>query len=126
MQQLIFTEAWDRTISSQDRQRLETLFQQTKDTAHHDLSFTIVRIAVNHHNHLLVTVLIHNTSNQTIDLTCETIHLLSNKQFLSKLSITDPRLRLPTNTSMPWTFIFTDVTQPAEIDSSSMEMVTQA
>lgn len=125
MQRLIFTEAWDHTISPHDRQTMENLFHQTKESACHELSFIIVRTAINHHNHLLVTVLIHNTSAKTIDLTTKIVQLLANDQVLAMFSITDSRLRIPANTSMPWTFIFTDVAQPADVDPSAIDIVTQ-
>ncbi|GAB2534705.1 SLAP domain-containing protein [Gracilibacillus alcaliphilus] len=122
MQQLIFEEAWNKTISLKDRHELETLFQQTKNTASEGIFFSIVRIAVNHRNDLLVTALVHNFNHQAHKLTEETILLLEKSHVLSRLTITDSRLQLSAKTSMPWTFIFSDIDQPQQIKQTSLTL----
>lgn len=103
MQKLVFEKAWERTISKQDQHWIETRFEQTKDQ--NDL-FIPLRSARNHQNNLLVTVLIHNTRANPLDLREISLKLFEKDKEITMHTFSEPRLVLEPYTSMPWTFIF--------------------
>ncbi|MEG0386067.1 MAG: SLAP domain-containing protein [Solibacillus sp.] len=109
MQKLQFEAAWDKTLSDMDRKLISQIFnnQMVKSDI---VSCDLIRSARNHHNHLLVTVLIHNATaiEQMFierDVSLQMKHGRYTQQF------TQPKLVIPSYTSMPWTFIFTYVAQ---------------
>jgi len=106
LQQLIFENAWERTISQLDRQKIENTFEQTKRNTNLLLDLIPLKTATNHRGELLVTVLIHNFDEKPFDMSTVTIHLLYNKEKVATHTFHEKRLVLDENTSMPWTFIF--------------------
>ncbi|UOQ84532.1 SLAP domain-containing protein [Gracilibacillus salinarum] len=107
MQHLIFEEAWERTISDGDRQRIKDIFEKTKTASNDGISFIIIQVASNHRNDLLVTSLVHNFSNEPADLTNASVQLVDEHNGeIGSMQVQDERLRIPADTSMPWTFIF--------------------
>ncbi|SEQ79113.1 SLAP domain-containing protein [Piscibacillus halophilus] len=109
MQQLQFEEKWDKTLSEQDRRKIEEVFDETKD--HNELDFEPVTLwhANNHKNELLVTVLLHNRATETKSF--ENVHVVYKTldEPIAEHDFNVPRLNIPPNTSMPWTFIFPNV-----------------
>ena len=65
MQQLQWEQAWDRTISDEDRAEIENRFKQTKQS---NEAATFIREAINHRGDLLVTAIIHNRTNSTLTI----------------------------------------------------------
>lgn len=111
MQQLQFEASWEKAIAQKDRDEIEQLFQRTRQKREEDVECVVVRIAINHRQHLLVTALIHNFSQKPLQF--------NHRELQYAASITKsfhiPSLIIPPQTSMPWTFIFTEG-QPFEMD----------
>ena len=107
LQKLQFEQAWNKTISQNDRHAVEQLFQQTVLLQEDYIACPIFRQAINHKNEMLVTVLIHNFSDQELIFENRNVHcLLDDGQVTQNFTI--QALRIPEKTSMPWTFIFED------------------
>lgn len=109
MQKLQFEDAWEKTISTQDRLLIEELFHRTKDEIQNAISCNIIRTAINHKHQMLITTLIHNRTAELInfrnrEVICETEEQEIAQTFKIKALI------IPPNTSMPWTFIYNDCT----------------
>lgn len=105
MQNLVFEEAWDKTISNQDRYEIERAFQQSM-IPQNELLCTPLWRAINHKGDLLVTVLIHNGTKEDFSILDKTITLLKENKILAKNIFSIPQLQLKPKTSMPWTLIF--------------------
>ncbi|UOQ48890.1 SLAP domain-containing protein [Gracilibacillus caseinilyticus] len=119
MQQLIFENAWDHTISDNDRKRIEQLFEETKTSASDGVLFTTIQVASNHRNDLLVTSLIHNFGESSADLTNASVQLVDkNNEDIATLQLQDDRLHMPAATSMPWTFIFPELGNKEQPDTN--------
>ncbi|MFF5996081.1 SLAP domain-containing protein [Lysinibacillus sp. KU-BSD001] len=106
MQQLQLEASWDKALSTQDREHIKKLFNETKQQHYSTIVFAPIREAINHRNELLVTVLVHNFTS--FPFTFENTRLVySNEQaVLAEQAFTLPALTIPANVSMPWTFIF--------------------
>ncbi|THE09305.1 SLAP domain-containing protein [Bacillus timonensis] len=106
MQKLVFEDAWDRTIAQKDREEIERIFQEA--VAHLDtgVTFTTIRIAVNHKNERLVTAIIHNRTERTLIFENTPLDIWVGDNRLAEHKFTYPTLQVPPKTSMPWTFIF--------------------
>lgn len=107
VQKLQFEAAWDKTIAKQDRLIIEQLFHQSKDEDTEKISCCFVRKALNHRKQLLLTVLIHNRSGEGLNFQNREVTCTTAKGVFAK-AFTIPKLNIPPNTSMPWTFIFDD------------------
>ena len=107
MQKLQFERAWDKTISQKDRQAIEHLFQQSVEQIEYPISCAILRQAINHKDNMLLTVLIHNFSDQEIAFEDRKVHCQLDEGHITQ-NFTIHALRIPAKTSMPWTFIFHD------------------
>ncbi|RFB14876.1 SLAP domain-containing protein [Bacillus sp. HNG] len=106
MQRLVLEEAWDRTISQKDREEIERIFQDVVLNLNMGVTFTTVRIAVNHKDERLVTSIIHNRTEQTLIFENTTLEIWVGDNRLAKHTFTYPTLQVPPKTSVPWTFIF--------------------
>nr|WP_304216242.1 SLAP domain-containing protein [Fredinandcohnia onubensis] len=104
MQKLVFEDAWDRTISQKDREIIEQLFRD--EISEEGVSFTIFRIAVNHKNERLVTAIVHNRTAQNLVFENTPLQVFDGEKLLAEHQFTLPALQVPSETSMPWTFIF--------------------
>jgi SLAP domain-containing protein len=104
MQKLVFEDAWNRTISQKDRDIIEQLFRD--ETPEEGVSFTIVRMAVNHKNERLVTAIVHNRTAQNLVFENAPLQFCDGDTLLVEHEFTLPALQVPPETSMPWTFIF--------------------
>lgn len=104
MQKLVFEDAWDRTLSQKDRDIIEQLFRD--ETSEEGISFTIVRMAVNHKNERLVTAIVHNRTAQVFIFENTPLQFSDGEKLLAEHQFTIPALQVPPETSMPWTFIF--------------------
>lgn len=108
MQTLQFEAAWEKTISVQDRALITEKFQQTKNNKLDGIHCVVIRAARNYRGHFLVTVLIHNFSGQLLSFDEKIVHCQSEQQTFSS-EFTIPALLIPSEISMPWTFIFKGV-----------------
>lgn len=102
MQTLQWEDAWERTVAPRDKQYMEDLFESFKNDG---TNSTFIRQAHNHRGALLVTVLIHNRSNEALHIK-ETAISYTNACKETYISTFTLPLAIPANTSMPWTFIF--------------------
>lgn len=103
MQTLYFEPAWDKTIANADRDLITQHFQ----TLHpkEDIYLSFLRVAVNHKNELLATVLIHNGQAEPLHFK-ETAIAFQPAQGATKTGLFHLPVSIPAKTSMPWTFIF--------------------
>lgn len=106
MQQLQFEASWEKAIAKQDRKQIETIFKETKHFSDSDILCSPIRVAINHKEALLVTVLVHNFTDDP--LTFHNVRLLYGVQgeVIADKIFTIPALVIPAKVSMPWTFIF--------------------
>lgn len=110
MQKLHFEHAWEKTLSQKDWLALEQLFQETVSQQKSCIVCHVFRQAINHKNQMLITVLIHNFSNDELTFENREVHCLLDEGQVSQ-KFTLQALSIPPKTSMPWTFIFDDSTQ---------------
>lgn len=96
--QLLFEQTWADAIAPIDRQAITQLFEQTKDSQER---FSHYKTATNHHGHTLITLLIHNRSDQTLTFNHTEVAFENHVDFF-----TIPKLIIPPKTSTPWCFIY--------------------
>ena len=106
MQQLRFESSWDKTLSAQDRDYIEKLFNDTKQQHHSTIVFSPIREAINHRNELLITVLVHNFSQNPFTFKGTRLVYSNEHEVLAENLFTLPTFTIPPQVSMPWTFIF--------------------
>jgi len=107
LQKLQFETSWDRAIAVQDRENIEKIFTHSKKLRHSDYVCTPIRKAMNHKQELLVTVLVHNfTEYPLVFINKSIICKNSEGKVVGEHVFTIPALTIPSNVSMPWTFIF--------------------
>lgn len=106
MQQLQFESAWDKTIADQDRKRIERIFAETNFHQDQDITLAPATVAKNHKGQLLVTVLIHNFTNESYAFHGKTLQYKEKNQIKGEHTFDSPTLTIAEQTSMPWTFIF--------------------
>lgn len=106
MQQLQFEASWDKALAAKDRQKLERIFNETKHQ-NSSVPFCVpIQVAINHKDALLVTVLIHNFSDDPLELNNTRLLYSIQGETIAEEQFTLPALRIPSEASMPWTFIF--------------------
>lgn len=106
MQQLKFEPSWDKALSSKDRNMFQEVFAKT---CVHDTNRTqLVPVwhASNYKGELLITVLIHNFTNQTLTFHNTTLRYIEEDNVAAEHIFTHPSLIIESEVSMPWTFIF--------------------
>lgn len=106
MQQLQFEASWDKAIAAEDRQHIENLFNETKHLNNYTVLFTPIREAINHKNELLVTALVHNFTESTLDFINKRLIYNIQGKVIGENKFTLPTLVIQPRVSMPWTFIF--------------------
>lgn len=105
MQQLYFHPAWEKTISEQDRQLIETLFDTTYTQVDDVMMSPVLRVAFNHQQQLLVTALVHNFTHHSTTFS-ERLVAIRCDLYVEEQVMTIPQLTIAPFTSMPWTFMF--------------------
>lgn len=118
MQILQFEAKWDKTIAPADRENIENLFEETKHMDNENIVLLPIRQDYNHRHDLLVIVLLHNFTNQVFPFESIDLSYLEKGRLIAAHQFSFPKLTLPANTSMPWTFIFPEATQK---DKASFE-----
>lgn len=121
MQQLQFESSWAKALSAQDRESIEKLFNETKQQHDSTIVFSPIRQAINHRNELLVTVLVHNFSQQPLQFKDTRLVYSNETEVLAENVFTLPTLTIPPQVSMPWTFIF-PVHQGTDFANSQLTM----
>ncbi|MHA6252651.1 SLAP domain-containing protein [Oceanobacillus sp. CAU 1775] len=111
MQKLIFESAWDKTIAPEDRLKIETLFNETKNDPAEAIKPLPISQAYNHKEDLLVIVLIHNFTDKEFTFDNLDVVYKEGDKEIAAHHFTFSNLKLPEKTSMPWTFIFPKGTQ---------------
>ncbi|MFB1050118.1 SLAP domain-containing protein [Paraliobacillus sp. JSM ZJ581] len=106
MQQLNFENAWNRTISNQDKQLIHHTFTHTCEENVAPIHFITLREAINHKGEYLIMTLIHNFSTMPFMFSDTTVYYLEKEQVIAKQRFSFPQLVIKEKTSMPWTFIF--------------------
>lgn len=106
MQQLQFESSWDKALSAQDRDHIEKIFNETKQQHHSTIVLSPIREAINHKNELLITVLVHNFSQNTFTFENTRLVYSNGLEVLAEKVFTLPTLTIPPQVSIPWTFIF--------------------
>jgi len=106
MQQLQFEASWEKTLAPQDLEYIKGIFQATKDLYSSEILFSPIREAVNHKGELLVTVLVHNFSDEPLKFTNTRLLYKIQGDSKAEKAFTLPALEIPSKVSMPWTFIF--------------------
>ena len=121
MQQLRFEPSWDKTLSAQDRDYIEKIFNHTKQQHHSTIVFSPIREAINHRNELLITVLVHNFSHNPLTFENTGLVYSNEQEILAEKVFTLPSLTIPPQVSMPWTFIF-PVHQGATFENGQLKI----
>lgn len=106
MQQLRFEASWDKQLAPQDRLNIEKIFQETKDLTSPNILFSPIREAINHKEALLVSVLVHNFTDNPLSFHDTKLAYFINGDIIAEKIFTLPAFVIPAHTSMPWTFIF--------------------
>ncbi|WP_164669327.1 SLAP domain-containing protein [Virgibacillus doumboii] len=105
MQQLKFHPKWDKTIAEEDRNHITQSFQQADLSSDKTIQFTSLWHVKNHRGDLLVTTIVHNTSESSAKLDNQILTCHVNGKEVAEHTFSPP-FTFETKTSMPWTFIF--------------------
>jgi SLAP domain-containing protein len=81
------------------------VFQEAVLSGTPAIQFSPLWQAINHKKELLVTVIIHNISEESFHFTDQTVIYSIGEKILAKHTFSLPFL-IKANTSVPWTFIF--------------------
>ncbi|WP_067725278.1 SLAP domain-containing protein [Oceanobacillus damuensis] len=132
MQKLRFEASWDKALPDRDRKAIENAFsqymaaaspsepsgkyphyseaerrspknQQASKTA---VDFVPLWQTKNYRGELLITVLVHNFSDEVFNFNQTKLRYMENEEIIAEHPFTIPQLTLAPETSMPWAFIF--------------------
>ena len=106
MQNLQFEASWDKALSLSDRQMIEGIFRESSKEISNGVHFAPIREAINHKGELLVTVLVHNITDQLLKFENAKLQYIVHGEVIAQNRFTFPSLEIPPRVSMPWTFIF--------------------
>lgn len=106
MQTLQFEPSWDKALSTKDRELIEGIFKESNSQTEKDIKLTQIWQAKNYKNELLITVLIHNFTDETLTFNETNLMYVENEQLIAEHTFTLPTLKIEPKSSMPWTFIF--------------------
>ncbi|MFJ8265295.1 SLAP domain-containing protein [Peribacillus asahii] len=125
MQKLQFEPSWNKTLSPKDRKIIEGIYLETTLSNHADIELTPLRQAINHKGELLVTVLVHNFSQQVLLFHNKELRYIENEEIIAEHIFSLPSLIIQRETSMPWTFIFPveSLKKPATLEKGHLEFV---
>ncbi|WNB92228.1 SLAP domain-containing protein [Bacillus sp. NEB1478] len=107
MQKLVFEQAWDKAIAEKDRLEIQEIFSDLNHDQKECRTAVILKTAFNHKQEFLVTVLVNNYSNEPFTLWNQKVEYAESGKILAKLD-SAYTLEIPGQTSMPWTFIFSE------------------
>ncbi|MEK3907330.1 SLAP domain-containing protein [Oceanobacillus sp. FSL W7-1309] len=106
MQRLQYEASWDKALPAKDREIIEDVFQETKLSGNQAVAFTPLWQAMNYKGELLVTVIVHNFTDNPFSFQMEPIRYVENSELVAANEFTIPALTIEAETSMPWAFIF--------------------
>ncbi|BDH61904.1 hypothetical protein MTP04_20340 [Lysinibacillus sp. PLM2] len=106
MQQLQFELSWDKAIAALDRQYIEKIFNETKQTKDAEFICSPIREAINHKEELLVTVLVHNFTEKNLIFNNKRLRYSIDGEIIAEEVFSLPSFVIPSRVSKPWTFIF--------------------
>ncbi|WP_449620748.1 SLAP domain-containing protein [Robertmurraya sp. Marseille-Q9965] len=106
MQELQFEASWDKALSTQDRMTIEKIYYDTKHQNNSKIVFSPIREASNHKQDLLVTALVHNFSSMPFSFQNIRLRYCIKDEKVAEYIFHLPKLTVPVQVSMPWTFIF--------------------
>lgn len=106
MQQLMFESAWNRTVSTKDREKIMQAFKNIELNEKEEIQLTPLWHAFNYQNDLLITAIVHNTSNKDFSFQNQKVQYIVHNDTIATHSFTLPTIFINAKTSMPWTFIF--------------------
>lgn len=110
MQKLYFESAWDQTIAPIDREKIIHHFQEQTKYLETGVHFSFLWKANNHKGEQLITVLIHNTEENSFRLQNEAVGYYEQENRIATGMFSLP-CKIAGHTSMPWTFIFSKTNQ---------------
>ena len=110
MQKLYFEPAWDKTIAPTDREKIINHFQQQTKQLQDGVHLSFLLNARNHKGELLITVLIHNFEELNFRLHNAVISYNEQGKQRANAMFSLP-CEIGANTSMPWTFIFSETNE---------------
>lgn len=117
MQQLQYEASWEKALAAQDRHNIEKIFNETKHLNSSDIICSPIRQAVNHKQQLLVTVLVHNLTDNPLTFNNTRLVYRTQQQIIADDKFTLPTLTIPPFVSMPWTFIFPEFSYTSKTES---------
>ncbi|MFB5283138.1 SLAP domain-containing protein [Peribacillus sp. Hz7] len=125
MQKLQFEPSWDKTLSLKDRKRIEEIHSETSLSNPANMQLTPLWQATNHKGELLITVLVHNFSQQVLLFHNKKLRYIENKEIIAEHIFSLPALVIQQETSMPWTFIFPveSLKKPTTLEKGHLESV---
>ncbi|PKG22932.1 SLAP domain-containing protein [Niallia nealsonii] len=106
MQHLQFEVSWDKALANQDRQNIERIFNETKHLNSSNIICSPIREAINHNEALLVSVLVHNFTDHLLTFNNTRLIYSIQGEIIADKAFTLPTIAIPSQVSMPWTFIF--------------------
>ena len=106
MQKLHYESSWDKALPTKDRERIINVFKETSAEHHSAIKFTPLWEATNYRDELLITVLVHNFSNDIVTFNNTKLRYIVNSDVIAEHAFTIPALEIQPKTSMPWAFIF--------------------
>ena len=110
MQKLYFEPAWDKTIAPIDREKITYRFQQETIQLQDGVHLSFYRNAINHKGEQLITVLTHNFEKINFCFYNTVISYYEQGKELANATFNLP-CEIDGNTSMPWTFIFSETNE---------------
>ena len=110
IQKLYFEPAWDKTIAPTDREKMMHHFLQQTKQLQDGVHLSFLWKARNHKGEQLITVLIHNFEEINFRLDNTVISYNEQGKQMANATFSLP-CEIPGNTSMPWTFIFSETNE---------------
>ncbi|WP_377887298.1 SLAP domain-containing protein [Alkalihalobacillus sp. R86527] len=102
---LRFEDKWEKAISPSDHEEFNKVHQRFPIKSN-ELLFAPVRVAMNHNGALLATVLILNGYKSNWRLYERAIQYVESTDIVAEGSFTRESLEIPSQSAVPWTFIF--------------------
>ncbi len=103
MQRLKFHPAWERQMDPSMQVEIEEKFHQTLNER--DM-FVPLYHALNHQGDYLLTILIHNRTDESMDLSSFALTISDTKTLAEQEGFPTAEWSIEPHTSSPWTFIF--------------------
>ena len=103
---LNYEDAWRRTISKQDKERIDQLFKTSVLPEDGVIGFLPIRLARNYKGELLASVIVQNHTSDDLQFQGVSLQLHISDKIMAMEVFDYPNLTIQANSSTPWTFIF--------------------